>query len=419
MNYSVIGNGVYKPVSDTVTNIINKHSSLCDRFGVSKGLFEECIPLIYAIPKLHKNPYKFRFIAGAKRSSIKPISCVLHSILQYFRKLFCNYNRTYKSSNCGRGNFYSVEGTNALMFLLDKIKRKCNKICTADFSTLFTNLSHNDIYKAMKFLIEFLFNRSKKMFLILKSNKVFFSDKFITSKSSLCYTKAELNYLLYSVVNETYITFAGIIFKQIKGVPMGGNASPDIADLTLSMFEYKNSQIDRPFTEYIFRYVDDLLICNCNNFDHLVQTLYENKLKVEKTHEGLKAEFLDLDIELKNGWLEFKVYNKTDKFAFEVNRSINLDSNVELIIHYGVLYTQTLRFLRICTNLDDFVQLTKKLILQFENAGFSKYILMDKLKQFLLKKKLEFCKFGYQYSFHDGIFKVVKNIFDTVNSSTT
>ena len=45
--------------------------------------------------------------------------------------------------------------------------------------------------------------------------------------------------LLEFVLYNTYIRFGGDLYKQIMGTPMGGNASPFIADLFLSQLEYK------------------------------------------------------------------------------------------------------------------------------------------------------------------------------------
>ena len=60
---------------------------------------------IYAIPKLHKNPIKFRFIAEAKFSSIKPLAVLLHYIPINFRNSFQNICKTFKYSNFNRGKY--------------------------------------------------------------------------------------------------------------------------------------------------------------------------------------------------------------------------------------------------------------------------------------------------------------------------
>ena len=54
--------------------------------------------------------------------------------------------------------------------------------------------------------------------------------------------KRKANHFKAKVINlmiYTYVQFAGKKFLQTKGIPMGGNASPFIADLCLAWAEYK------------------------------------------------------------------------------------------------------------------------------------------------------------------------------------
>ena len=52
------------------------------------------------------------------------------------------------------------------------------------------------------------------------------------------YAIDELLVALEIILFHNYIQFNGCIFKQILGIPMGGNASPFIADLYLSWCKY-------------------------------------------------------------------------------------------------------------------------------------------------------------------------------------
>ena len=73
------------------------------------------------------------------------------------------------------------------------------------------------------------------------------------------------------ILENTFVKFAGLIFRQIKGVPMGGNASPMIADLTLAIMELnflkntKNKDRARQ-AQFTCRYIDDILSFNCPTF---------------------------------------------------------------------------------------------------------------------------------------------------------
>ena len=81
---------------------------------------------------------------------------------------------------------------------------------------------------------------------------------------------------------KTYVSFAGITCKQHTGIPMGGNASLDITDLTLATMEYKNFSIQLPQGFFLFRYIDDILIVNYHNFEDIIRTLHDSSLQVEK-----------------------------------------------------------------------------------------------------------------------------------------
>ncbi|VDK78684.1 unnamed protein product [Gongylonema pulchrum] len=66
--------------------------------------------------------------------------------------------------------------------------------------------------------------------------------------------------MLRIIFEETNVQFSGYIFKQIQGVPVGGNTSPDIADLTLSVMEYRFLRKNPGFHFHLFRYIDDILM---------------------------------------------------------------------------------------------------------------------------------------------------------------
>ena len=88
------------------------------------------------------------------------------------------------------------------------------------------------------------------------------------------YTISKLLDALKFVLYNTYVKFGGNIFKQIQGIPMGGNASPFIADLYLSWNEYcymeklsrSKNDYERKLAVILIknsRYIDDIAV---NNF---------------------------------------------------------------------------------------------------------------------------------------------------------
>ncbi|MCP4337036.1 MAG: hypothetical protein GY679_04295, partial [Mycoplasma sp.] len=86
-----VGNHTYTPVQDTVCTIIDRHVQLAKHYDLEVSNQDSKLPIMFANPKLHKSPYGWRFIAGAKFSSNKTISVRLHVILSSLKRHFKNY----------------------------------------------------------------------------------------------------------------------------------------------------------------------------------------------------------------------------------------------------------------------------------------------------------------------------------------
>ncbi|VDN17064.1 unnamed protein product [Gongylonema pulchrum] len=85
---------------------------------------------------------------------------------------------------------------------------------------------------------------------------------------------------IYAAVNsyESGRFPSGYIFKLEQGVPMGSNASPDIADLTLSFMEYR-FLCNNPWIHlHLFRYIDDIIV-NCANFAEIANSDVDQMLQ--------------------------------------------------------------------------------------------------------------------------------------------
>ena len=79
---STFGNRTYTPTALSKDEILQNHASVLDTFNIPvNGSNEYELPYLYWIPKLHKNPYKQRYIAGSSKCSTKTISLLLAKIL--------------------------------------------------------------------------------------------------------------------------------------------------------------------------------------------------------------------------------------------------------------------------------------------------------------------------------------------------
>ena len=132
------------------------------------------IPLIYWIPKMHKNPVGSRFIAGSKICSIKPLS-------QYFSKalkLILHHMKLYSATVLERANisyYWIIE--NSLEFM-DKIKNvRMEHMQTYDFSTLYPALPQAEIKKQFSKIFNKVFKREGKQFINVNFYKAYFTNK--------------------------------------------------------------------------------------------------------------------------------------------------------------------------------------------------------------------------------------------------
>ena len=71
----------YQRTNLTKSEILINHRSALSSFGVNTKDDDIDLPSLYWVPKLHKDPYKQRFIAGSSSCPTKPLSKLLTSIL--------------------------------------------------------------------------------------------------------------------------------------------------------------------------------------------------------------------------------------------------------------------------------------------------------------------------------------------------
>ena len=111
------------------------------------------LPYMYWTPKLHKCPYKQRYIAGSSMCSTKPLSQCLTHILTTIKDGLQKYCET----------IYSRSGINQMWILknskelLETLKSRSlswvTSIKTYDFSTLYTTIPHSKLKSRLKDII--------------------------------------------------------------------------------------------------------------------------------------------------------------------------------------------------------------------------------------------------------------------------
>ncbi|MCP4064121.1 MAG: hypothetical protein GY740_12840, partial [Gammaproteobacteria bacterium] len=385
-NITVSGNNTYTPVQETKDSILARHNQILSTYNIDKPKYQK-LPKMYVIPKLHKNPYGFRFISSAKDTSLQNLSLVLHKILVMLRTHLKNYCNVIKERS-GNNYYWAI---NSSIEFLNKIQQNNNcktakYVSIYDFSTLFTSLPHITIKNNLFGLIDKLIEDSS--YICVGYLKAFTSTD---RKCKISFNKTELKELIQLVLKESYTTFGGIIFAQITGIPMGSAASPLLSCLTLSAMEYNYLHENRNSTKTnqlvgTSRYLDDICtFTKAQIFEEIAKDMYPPTLPLKRTNrEDDKGPYLDLDISLQP--LSIKLYNKTDDFPFEVHRFVHASSNVHSCVGIRVYKTQLIRIARICMTRHDFMDRSANLTKIFLSHKFKKADLMN-----------SFCSFAKKY----------------------
>ena len=88
-------------------------------------------------------------------------------------------------------------------------------------------------------------------------------------------------------------------------------------------------------------------------------------------------------------------------YSFNVVTLPFLDSNIAEELCYSVFFSQVLRFLRICSTVEDFVERTKELSTKLMQRNYRKKKLATKLNRVLFRYNSEWSKFVSRYLPHE------------------
>ena len=99
--------------------------------------------------------------------------------------------------------------------------------------------------------------------------------------------------MLEFLVDNIFVVFAGKVFKQIIGMPMGTNCDPLLADIFLYSYEaeFINSLLStgkkRLASQFNFtyRYIDDVLSINNPDFENYLGQMYP-PWTCDQRHDG-------------------------------------------------------------------------------------------------------------------------------------
>lgn len=367
----ITGNTVYELVDEAEEHIVSRHTNeTLSLIGETLKQENRVMPKLWASPKFHKNPIKFRFIAGAKRASTKQMSVTLAKILFHMKEHWKRYTTTV-SERKGHSCYWSIEHSGQVIQMLRRHKLPDNcKLAIADFSTLYTSFDHAVIKTNAKEMIEMLFQHSKAKYISIGLKAYYHSSETRNCKK---YTCADVISLLDFLIDNSYVSYAGSIFHQVSGIPMGANFSPVLADLCLSYMEFKylkNNPRSGLRLNFTTRYIDDLLSVGSEALLEVAKDIYPASLPLsfDDTANG-KGHYLDLAIDRNDK--SIGLFDKRKDFSFDVIRFTDAQSNVPRCSGLNTLYSQAIRLARICSRSEELQSGLKDLVHIMREKGFA------------------------------------------------
>ena len=156
---------------------MNGHCNhLALKFSVCVKERKDRLPTMYWLPKLHKRPYKARFIANSSSCTTTELSKLLTSCLTAVKNHVIRYcEKVYERS--GKTLFWSIKNSGEVLNKLKSRGFRATSLSTYDFSTLYTTLPHNLIKEKLINLIEWTFKREGLPYIACNERQAFFTSE--------------------------------------------------------------------------------------------------------------------------------------------------------------------------------------------------------------------------------------------------
>ena len=287
-----LSSNTYAPTSLSPNGITSLATDLVNFWNVAYDRLDTpCLSYLYGTAKLHKTPFRLRFIFGVSKklscdkfstqatsrsSSLPPASPSFISPLRKTRNAFNPVAKLLESALKGLyltlstiNHFEVLKGNPAFWFStldIDEIIVGVNSkpeswagsvFDTGDFATMYTRLPHDKLKEA----IIGLYDHASEWFRQQYSQAVYLDLRAGSWKADNPPSnngRAALIELLNAVIDNTYVYTVDGIYRQVFGIPMGGCASSLLASLYCSWRELLYVSAHRCSLN-MFRYIDDLI----------------------------------------------------------------------------------------------------------------------------------------------------------------
>ena len=386
----------YENITLTPDKIVEEHRNKCKEWKIDLDDMQQCLPYMYWVPKMHKNPSKQRFIAASARCSTKQLSSTITKCLKEIDTYHAKTGKKVYSNN-GINSYWIIGNSSKVHRIIDRSNERKNveNIATYDFSTLYTNIPHDKLKKRMETVIQSAYNGHGKKYLSVYNTKASFVNN--PKKETKAYSESQLIEMVNYLIDNCYVTCGNRLFRQKIGIPMGTDCAPFLANLFLFSYEHewmmKTAKVDRKLAKSFndsVRYIDDLLTINNDGLmkKHM-NDIYPKELDLKHENSGndKSASYLDLKLDVTNKEITKSLYDKRDDFPFKIVNFPNLSGNIPQDGSYGVFIAQTLRYAKACSKYTDFIERTLILKRQLVRQNFKSHILDRKLLKWMRRSE--------------------------------
>ena len=374
---------VYKQINIHPNTIIDYITSDIKNLRVPFDTSFNNLPFIYLTPKFHKTSITFRPIIASKNTITKPLSKDLCKVLKLIMTSCYKRSINFKLST-RINNFWIIDNTSQLLDMISNLNKTSNatRVTTYDFTSLYTTLDHDDIRSAFTTLLERIFGIRNSRYITIGGNKAFWANSEKSNQHT--FSKQDILDSIHCLINNTYFSFGELVFKQHIGIPMGTDCAPFLANLFLhfceSDFISKNLSINYSNVKLLncsARYIDDISVFNDHGFfeDNCDLIYPESQILKRVNSNDQEADILDMTVKIVNGKFVTKLFDKRDNFDFKVYNFPHASSNISKNVINGIINSQILRYLNICTHADEFWSNTHILFSNLRDRGHSKRFL--------------------------------------------
>ena len=333
---------------------------------------------------MHKNPYKHRLIAGSSKCSTKPLSILLTKLLTHIKQSLQKYCETAYSRS-GINQMWILKNSKELLDHLNlQISTLSQTSSPSIFRPFYATIPNQKLKSRLATIMRNSFihkneNRRYK-YLVLGRKGPYFVREHCDSKSK--YTEEDIIRMLEFLVDNIFVVFAGKVFQQIIGIPMGTNCAPLLADICLYSYEAEFIQSllstgrKRLASQFnlTYRYIDDVLSINNPDFENYLGQMYPPELEIKGTTESnTSASYFDLLLSIgRDGQLRTSLYDKRDDFNFHITNFPFLRSNIPSLPAYGVFISQLTQYARASSSYECFILKAVRLSNKLLGQGYVK-----------------------------------------------